>query len=72
MVLYMARPSVCGGEDYGTVFELRPPATCLQVGTVLLERNRTLQLYGIPGWGKARYTVNLAFDQAGDIYGTTY
>ncbi|MGA7463179.1 MAG: choice-of-anchor tandem repeat GloVer-containing protein [Candidatus Korobacteraceae bacterium] len=59
-----------GSEDYGTVFELRPPLTACKA--VLCYWNETV-LYnftGSPDGGDPLY-VNLAFDQAGDMYGTT-
>lgn len=56
--------------DYGTVFNLRPPATaCI---SVLCSWSETL-LYSFTSFGDGNYpgTGNLAFDTAGNIYGTT-
>ena len=59
-----------GGADHGVVFELRPPATFCR--SVLCYWNETV-LYSFTGRpdGQSPVLVNLAFDQAGDIYGTT-
>ncbi len=60
-----------GGENsYGTVFELRPPASFCR--SVLCYWNETV-LYNFTGTPDGEYPLyeNLAFDQAGDIYGTT-
>ena len=70
MVLYMARPTSGGEDNYGTVFELRPPPTFCR--SILCYWNETV-LYtftGNPDGANPHY-VNLAFDQAGNIYGTT-
>jgi len=58
------------GADYGTVFELRPPLTVCK--SVLCYWNETL-LYSFAGTpdGEYPYVENLAFDPAGNIYGTT-
>ncbi len=60
-----------GGAGHGTVFELRPPATFCR--SVLCYWNETV-LYSFTGYpdGEYPYIENLAFDQTGDIYGTTY
>ena len=59
-----------GGEDYGTVFELRPPATVCR--SVLCYWNETV-LHTFTGTPDGQYPEyeNLVFDQAGNIYGTT-
>jgi len=61
-----------GGENnYGIVFELRPPPTFCR--SILCYWNETL-LHTFTGTPDGEYPQgeNLAFDQAGDIYGTTY
>jgi len=60
-----------GGENYyGIVFELRPPLTVCKA--ILCYWNETV-LYSFTGTpdGANPLYENLAFDQAGDIYGTT-
>ncbi|MGA2904512.1 MAG: choice-of-anchor tandem repeat GloVer-containing protein [Candidatus Korobacteraceae bacterium] len=60
-----------GSEDYGTVFELRPPLTVCKA--ILCYWNETVlhTFTGAPdGVGPA--VENLAFDSSGNIYGTTY
>ena len=60
-----------GGDDYGTVFELRPPPTFCRA--ILCYWNETV-LYDFGPPPDGRYPggfENLAFDQAGNIYGTT-
>jgi len=60
-----------GGEYYyGTVFELRPPATFCSA--VLCYWNETV-LHAFTGYPDGAFPLyeNLAFDQAGNIYGTT-
>ncbi len=58
-----------GGADFGTVFELRPPATVCK--SVLCYWNETV-LHNFTGTPDGKYPEfgNLAFDQAGGIYGT--
>ncbi len=60
-----------GGENFGTVFELTPPATFC--GSILCSWYETV-LHAFTGTpdGAYPYFVNLTFDQAGNIYGTTY
>lgn len=60
-----------GAEGYGTVFSLRPPATaCTSALCPWLE---TI-LYNFTGSADGAYPQfgDLIFDQAGNIYGTTY
>ncbi len=59
-----------GMYGYGVTFELRPGATFCR--SVLCYWNETV-LYSFTGMpdGEYPYYENLAFDQAGDIYGTT-
>jgi uncharacterized repeat protein (TIGR03803 family) len=59
-----------GANNYGTVFELRPPPTFCR--SVLCYWNETI-LYNFMGTPDGEYAGygNLAFDPAGDIYGTT-
>jgi uncharacterized repeat protein (TIGR03803 family) len=59
-----------GAQSYGVVFELRPPATFCR--SILCYWNETVlhAFTGAPD-GEYPYQENLAFDQAGDIYGTT-
>jgi uncharacterized repeat protein (TIGR03803 family) len=62
--------SVGGAQGYGTVFRLQPPPTpcravlCLWTETVI--HSFTLDDGAFPGYG------DLTFDQAGNIYGTTF
>jgi uncharacterized repeat protein (TIGR03803 family) len=59
-----------GAQNYGTVFELRPPLTaCKEVLCYWSER----QLYTFTEIPDGQYPefVNLVFDHAGNIYGTT-
>jgi len=60
-----------GAEGYGTVFSLRPPATACT--TALCPWAETI-LYSFTGGADGAYPQfgDLAFDQAGNIYGTTY
>jgi uncharacterized repeat protein (TIGR03803 family) len=60
-----------GGADYGTVFELRPPATFCR--SILCYWDETV-LYTFTGMPDGEYPAyaDLIFDQAGNIYGTTY
>ncbi len=59
-----------GGRGYGTVYELRPPAAFCR--SIMCYWNETV-LYAFrgPSDGEYPYMQNLAFDQAGEIYGTT-
>jgi len=60
-----------GAYGYGTVFSLQPPATvCKAITCPWIETS----LYSFTGGTDGAYPGygNLAFDQAGDIYGTTY
>jgi len=60
-----------GAEGYGTVFSLRPPATACK--SALCPWSETI-LYSFTGGadGASPQFGDLAFDQAGNIYGTTY
>lgn len=59
-----------GGSGYGTVFELRPPATFCR--SVLCHWNETvLYAFTVAPDGEYPHGEDLAFDQAGNIYGTT-
>ena len=60
-----------GAEGYGTVFSLRPPATACT--TTLCPWVETI-LYSFTGGADGGYPQfgDLVFDQAGNIYGTTY
>ena len=65
-------PTSFGGADgIGVVFELRPPPTAC--GSALCYWNETVlhSFTGPPDGGVPVY-VNLVFDRAGDIYGTTF
>jgi uncharacterized repeat protein (TIGR03803 family) len=59
-----------GGPDYGTVYELRPPATFCRSVTCYWGKT-VLYTFRGPSDGANPYMENLVFDQAGDIYGTT-
>jgi uncharacterized repeat protein (TIGR03803 family) len=60
-----------GAEGYGTVFSLQPPATACK--SFLCPWLETI-LYSFTGGTDGAYPAygNLVFDQAGNIYGTTY
>jgi hypothetical protein len=60
-----------GGVNYGVAFELRPPATVCKA--ILCYWGETV-LHTFTGTPDGQYpaSVNLAFDQVGNIYGTTY
>jgi uncharacterized repeat protein (TIGR03803 family) len=60
-----------GGDNYGTVFELRPAATFCRA--ILCYWNETVlhTFTGTPD-GADLFFENLAFDPAGNIYGTTW
>ena len=59
-----------GSENYGTAFELRPPATFCR--SILCYWSETvLHTFIGPPDGEFPAFANLAFDQAGNIYGTT-
>ena len=60
-----------GSESAGAVFELRPPATFCR--TILCYWTATV-LYSFTGTPDGEYpsNVSLAFDRAGNIYGTTF
>ncbi len=59
-----------GGPDFGTVYELRPPATFCRSVTCYWSET-VLYTFKGPSDGANPYMENLVFDQAGDIYGTT-
>jgi len=63
--------TIYGGAGYGTAFELRPPLTACKA--ILCYWGETV-LHTFTGTSDGEYPdhVNLAFDQAGNIYGTTY
>jgi uncharacterized repeat protein (TIGR03803 family) len=63
--------TVHGGDNYGTVFELRPPATSCRA--ILCYWNETVlhAFTGQPADGDFPEVENLAFDSSGNIYGTT-
>jgi uncharacterized repeat protein (TIGR03803 family) len=60
-----------GGAGYGTVFELRPPAAFCRAILCYWDETVLHTFTGYPTDGASPGDVNLAFDQAGDIYGTT-
>lgn len=59
-----------GGDNYGGVFELRPPPMFCRSVECYWEESVLHNFTGRPD-GEYPIFVNLAFDQAGDIYGTT-
>jgi hypothetical protein len=59
-----------GGDNYGTVFELRPPAAFCKSATCYWDETILYSFMGMPD-GDSPLFENLAFDQAGNIYGTT-
>jgi len=63
--------NVGGGADFGTVYSLRPPATACT--TAVCSWDETI-LYSFTGGADGGYPYygDLIFDQAGNIYGTTY
>lgn len=63
--------NTCGGYGCGTVFRLTPPAHAC--GSVLCHWTETV-LYSFSGGSDGEGPANgdLIFDQAGNIYGTTY
>jgi uncharacterized repeat protein (TIGR03803 family) len=63
--------NVGGAHDFGTVFSLRPPATACTAA--LCPWDETI-LYSFTGGADGGYPYygDLIFDQAGNIYGTTY
>ena len=60
-----------GDEGDGTVYALRPPATFCRSVTCYWDETVLHSFTGAPDGALPEY-VNLVFDQAGDIYGTTY
>jgi uncharacterized repeat protein (TIGR03803 family) len=60
--------SACGGGGNGTVFKLTPPATACK--TALCPWTETV-LYRFSGSSDGVYPVNLVFDHAGNLYGST-
>jgi len=60
-----------GASGYGTVFSLRPPATACK--SALCPWDETI-LYSFTGGADGAYPFygDLVFDQAGNIYGTTF
>ncbi len=60
-----------GGDNLGVVFALRPPATVCRSVTCYWSETVLHSFTGSPD-GDLPQLENLAFDQAGDIYGTTY
>jgi uncharacterized repeat protein (TIGR03803 family) len=59
-----------GAENYGTVFELRPPPTACKAILCYWSESVLYTFMEVPD-GQYPEFVNLAFDRAGNIYGTT-
>ena len=59
-----------GEDDFGLVFELRPPATFCRSVTCYWNES-VLHTFTGPPDGQYPGSENLTFDQAGNIYGTT-
>ncbi len=67
--LYGTTP-IGGADNYGVVFELKPPSTVCRSVTCYWNETVLYNFIGTPD-GEIPGYENLAFDQAGNIYGTT-
>ncbi len=60
-----------GSDNFGAVFELRPPPTACAAAQCLWNETVLHSFVGPPDGGLPQ-SVYLVFDQSGNIYGTTY
>jgi uncharacterized repeat protein (TIGR03803 family) len=63
--------TTAGGEGYGTVFQLQPPATACKTSICYWDESVLHSFTGSSNDGGHPFFGKLVFDQSGNIYGTT-